>query len=96
MGLGFGFGSEELGRRQSCQNNLKPRKRFGAHKEMNDANNQVWELGSDLPVEDPADDAYGYPCGLRNAFEKQIQVKSLTMAQKSRGRVKDHFEDLFA
>jgi predicted KAP-like P-loop ATPase len=27
---------------------------------MNDANIQTWELGSDLPVEDPADDAYGY------------------------------------
>jgi predicted KAP-like P-loop ATPase len=27
---------------------------------MSDENNQPWELGSDLPVEDPADDAYGY------------------------------------
>jgi predicted KAP-like P-loop ATPase len=27
---------------------------------MSDEKSQPWELGSDLPVEDPADDAYGY------------------------------------
>jgi len=27
---------------------------------MSDERNQPWELGSDLPVEDPAEDAYGY------------------------------------